>query len=302
MPKRKDPIAEEVISLKSGRKLAYCEHGVRDGEPVIFFSGAGFGRRYVPTPFPELLDEHAVRLITVDRPGYGRSDPQPGRNYRDWVGDTSQLMDHLGLSKARFVAHSAGTPHLAALCALAPQKVIAAAFVCPVAPIVGKVPLERPQETFARGCGRFCLLYFGGVLDSVFGAVFGKWQADPTTFVNDSMKQIVAKKDVAFMKEHPDFFKDRYASDFGDAVKPPHGVAAMLEDMFHVNNVPWEFGYSDVVGVPVQVWWGGADDTAPHGKWICEQLGVEGTCVGDAGHGLIHSEFGPIVEALLRVG
>lgn len=232
------------------------------------------------------------------------SDPQPGRTYRDWVSDTKQLMDHLGLARARFVAHSAGTPHLAAVCALASSRVIAAAFVCPVAPIVGTVPLERPPETLGRGCGRLCLLYLGKVLDSVFGAVFRKWQADPATFVTDSMKQIVAKKDVSFMKEHPDFFQHQYASDFGDAVKAPHGVDAMLEDMFHVNNVLWEFGYSDIIssGVPVEVWWGGADDTAPHGQWICQQLGVEGTRLGDAGHGLIHSEFGAIVQAVLKLG
>ena len=120
--------------------------------------------------------------------------------------------------------------------------------------------------------------------------------------------QIVAEKDVAFMKDHPEFFQVQYAADFGDAVKPPNGVSPMLEDMFHLNKVPWGFGYSDLTRDnknnnpnKFQVWYGGADDTAPHGKWVCEQLGIEGRCIDDAGHGLIHSEFGPILEDLLQV-
>lgn len=306
MQRRKEPIAEEAITLKCGRKLAYCEHGVKDGEPIVFFCGAGFGRRNVPTPFPGLLEEHSVRFIAVDRPGYGRSDPHPGRTYRDWAGDVQELMDHLELDRARFLAHSAGTPHLAAVCAFAPKRVTAASFVCPVAPITGTPPTDRPHENFTRGCARFCLLNMGGLLDKLFGTVFGKWQADPTSFVKDSKSQIVAKKDVAFMEEHAEFFQVQFADDFGQAVREPHGVSAMLQDMFHLNRVPWEFGYSDLGAVrsrvPVQVWWGGADDTAPHGKWICDQLGIEGECVEEAGHGLIHTEFGPILKALLRVG
>jgi len=306
-PIKNEPIAEEVITLRCGRNLAYCEYGSKDGEPILFFSGAGFGRRYVPTPFPNHLEELSVRFITVDRPGYGASDPQPGRTYRDWVGDVEQLLDYLGLSMVRFLAHSAGTPHLAAVCAFAPRRVVAAALVCPVAPIVGDPPVDRPHENWTRGFARFCLLHLGGVLDRLFGAVFRKWQADPTTYVRDTMKQIVAEKDVAYMKEHPEFFQVQYAAAFGDAVHAPNGVPAMLEDMFHLNSAPWGFAYSELGKsktdtFPVQAWWGGADDTAPHGKWICEQIGVEGQCVEDAGHGLIHNEFEPIIKSLLQGG
>jgi len=165
---RKDPIVDDSILLSNGRKLAYCEHGVHDGEPVIFFCGAGMGRNYVPTPYLDLLETHEFRLITIDRPGYGNSDPHPHRTLSDWVPDIKELMDHCQLPKARFLAHSAGTPHLAAVCALAPERVVAASLVCPVAPIVGS---HRPTETFGRGILRLLLLYGGGLVDNLFGAV-----------------------------------------------------------------------------------------------------------------------------------
>ena len=170
MPTR-DPLVEEVITLTGGRKLGYCEHGLADGEPIIFFPGAGFGRRCVPTPFPNLLADHGVRLIAVDRPGYGLSDLHPGRCYRDWAEDVRQLMEHLKLDKARFLAHSAGTAHLAAVCAFAPELVAVASLVCPVSPIVGDPPHDRPYENFSRGCARVLLLYGGWCLDGLFGAV-----------------------------------------------------------------------------------------------------------------------------------
>lgn len=172
--RREDPILEEVITLKCGRKLGYCEHGVSDGEPVVYFPGAGFGRRCVPTPFPNLLvDQHpAVRFIAVDRPGYGLSELHPGRCYRDWADDVQQLMEHLKLDEARFLAHSAGTPHLAAVCAFHPELVKTASLVCPISPILGNPPRDRPHEkALSRACGRFLLLRCGGLLDKLFGFV-----------------------------------------------------------------------------------------------------------------------------------
>ena len=166
------PIVDDSITLQSGRKLAYCVHGVENGLPIIFFCGAGFGRMVVPTPDHSLLETHNVKFITVDRPGYGDSTPmQEGRTYKDWVGDVEALMDHLGLDQARFLAHSAGTPHLAAVCAFAPQKVVAASFVCPVSPIVGEPPIDRPFENFSRGAGRLMTIHAGGFLDKMFGYV-----------------------------------------------------------------------------------------------------------------------------------
>lgn len=337
----------EVITLKCGRKLGYCQHGaIADGEPVVFFPGAGFGRTCVPTPDPGLLAREGVRLISVDRPGYGLSDRDPGRTLRDWAGDVRELMERLGLDggdgeqsdgidtglgdgknqkkaktkRVRFLAHSAGTPHLAAVLAFEPALAKAgAAFVCPVSPIVGDPPDDRPAETaWSRVLGRFCLLRCGGLLDGIFGAAFGRWQADPATFATDLEKQIVAKKDAEFMEQNREFFRGRFVQDFGDAVRPPNGVDAMLDDMFRVNRKAWGFSYSDAAvavgkagaagnaGQPptVAVWWGSDDDTAPHGEWVCRQLGVSpGRCrVEGGGHGIIHSELGPILRDLLRLG
>ena len=63
------PRADATITLADGRTLAYCEWGNPTGSPVLLVHGAPGSRLLCP-------DEDAtagagVRLLTVDRPGYG---------------------------------------------------------------------------------------------------------------------------------------------------------------------------------------------------------------------------------------
>src|SRR5690625_777359 len=60
-------------SRPSGRSLTGLVHGPVDGTPILFIAGAGTGKSMV---FGEdLLKICGIRLITMDRPGMGGSDP-----------------------------------------------------------------------------------------------------------------------------------------------------------------------------------------------------------------------------------
>jgi len=61
------------VSRPSGRSLTGLVHGPVDGTPILFIAGAGTGKSMV---FGEdLLKICGIRLITMDRPGMGGSDP-----------------------------------------------------------------------------------------------------------------------------------------------------------------------------------------------------------------------------------
>lgn len=65
------------VGRPSGRSLSGLVHGPADGTPILFIAGAGTGKSMV---FGEhLLDTRGIRLITMDRPGMGGSDPDPTR-------------------------------------------------------------------------------------------------------------------------------------------------------------------------------------------------------------------------------
>jgi hypothetical protein len=74
--------------LPGGRRLAWAEWGPPDGVPVMFCPGAatsrslGFGSH--------LVAGLGVRLLSVDRPGLGGSDPAPGRGLLDFAADVAE--------------------------------------------------------------------------------------------------------------------------------------------------------------------------------------------------------------------
>jgi pimeloyl-ACP methyl ester carboxylesterase len=52
-----------------------------------------------------------VRLIAVDRPGYGMSDAKRGRTLLDWPDDVIELADALSLEKFAVMGVSGGGPY-----------------------------------------------------------------------------------------------------------------------------------------------------------------------------------------------
>src|SRR5699024_1947321 len=62
--------------LPDGRRLAYSEQGDPAGRPLLLLHGTP-GSRLQRHPDGELARRAGVRLVTVDRPGFGLSDPAP---------------------------------------------------------------------------------------------------------------------------------------------------------------------------------------------------------------------------------
>ena len=75
-----------------------------------------------------------VRLICPDRPGFGRSTYQPGRDLLDWSSDVEQLADRLDLGRFGLIGHSGGGPHAFACAASLPERITRVATVSSVAP------------------------------------------------------------------------------------------------------------------------------------------------------------------------
>ena len=83
-----DGVINEHLTLKraDGRQLGYAEYGDPTGHPVFAFHGVP-GARYMFRPTAGPAIRHGLRIIAPDRPGYGLSEPQPGRQLADWLDD-----------------------------------------------------------------------------------------------------------------------------------------------------------------------------------------------------------------------
>lgn len=96
------------VSLTDGRALGFAAYGPPDGTPVVFLPGAGCGR--LMAFGEEWLQDRHIRLISVDRPGLGLSDPDPDKSFTSMAADVVRLIDELVGHPVPVVANSQGAP------------------------------------------------------------------------------------------------------------------------------------------------------------------------------------------------
>jgi pimeloyl-ACP methyl ester carboxylesterase len=117
-------IISETISMPDGRKLGISHYGDLKGKPLLFFPGFGVSR-LAAHPDQTIASSHGIHVISVDRPGIGLSDPQPGRSLLDWPNDITFLADKLCISKFAILGWSAGGAFALACAYKIPERLIA---------------------------------------------------------------------------------------------------------------------------------------------------------------------------------
>lgn len=125
--------ATSTTTLDDGRTLAYAEFGDPDGAPVFVFHG-GIGSRGFGLLFEDAAREIGVRIVSPDRPGYGRSDPVSDRTLLDWPDDVAALADSLDVDRIAVLGVSGGGPYAAACAHAMPERLTAAALVSSMGP------------------------------------------------------------------------------------------------------------------------------------------------------------------------
>src|SRR2546429_202316 len=134
------PQNDKVISLIDGRTLGYAEYGDPTGTPVFFFHGLPGSRRQ-RHPDDSIATELGARIITMDRPGYGLSDFQPGRKLLDWPDDVAQLAEALNIDRFAAIGLSGGGPYLLACAYKMPERLTSAIVIS------GMGPVDNPEAT-----------------------------------------------------------------------------------------------------------------------------------------------------------
>jgi pimeloyl-ACP methyl ester carboxylesterase len=122
-----------TLALPDGRDLSYAEYGDPDGIPVFAFHGV-IGSRLLWSLCDDAAAERGIRLVAPDRPGFGGSDFQRGRDLLDWPADVCALADHLGVERFGVVGFSGGGPHALACAHTHPARVRGVSLVSTVTP------------------------------------------------------------------------------------------------------------------------------------------------------------------------
>lgn len=149
-------VDDEVLLLPDGRAAHYWDNGL-DGPAVLFFHGTPDTRHAAMTGAPA-AGAVGVRLVAVNRPGYGRSDRF--ETTQTSVGDdAAAVADLLGIDDFAVLGMSVGATYAVACAAQHPDRVRSVALVA--APASGREDdatveevADRLRPEFARWAAR----------------------------------------------------------------------------------------------------------------------------------------------------
>jgi pimeloyl-ACP methyl ester carboxylesterase len=254
------------VGSADGRRLAVQVSGHPAGRPVFLLHGTP-GSRVGPFPRGRVLYELGVRLVTFDRPGYGRSDRLALRRVADVAADVEAIADALGLDQFAVLGRSGGGPHALACAALLPGRVTRAAVLVGLAPWAAKgldwfagMAKSNVEEYTAAAEGREALV-------ASLGPAARGIKADPARlFVSisgempESDRMVVADAGIRRM------LVQNYAEAFRVSA---HG---WYDDILAFRT-PWGFNLSDI-DVPVLLWHGENDVFSPvsHSRWLASSI------------------------------
>jgi pimeloyl-ACP methyl ester carboxylesterase len=123
----------QFASLPDGRRLAYDDVGDPSGVPVLYLHGCP-NARLSRHPEDDIAVECGVRLLAVDRPGYGESDAPADASLVGQARDLAAMLDALELDRCAVLAWSAGAPSAVALAHVAPDRLTHVALACGTLP------------------------------------------------------------------------------------------------------------------------------------------------------------------------
>jgi pimeloyl-ACP methyl ester carboxylesterase len=172
--------ANNLIALRSGRKLEVQEYGDRAGHPVFFFHGL-IGSHYQASYIAEQAEREGLRIIAPNRPGVGRSEFVLRKSGLDAVDDIEDVAAAFELDDFSVIGISGGTPYaLAATCRLG-RRVRTVTIISGMGPI--RLPgalhgMDRRRRLFLGAGSRYPQLAV-----RAFQAAANRFRADPDRFL-----------------------------------------------------------------------------------------------------------------------
>lgn len=243
-----------TVSLDDGRTVAYAEWGDRTGRPLFSLHGTP-GCRLSRHPDFRLWSDLRLRVITLDRPGYGSSTPLPGRRVGHAAHDVSAVADALGVERFLVIGGSGGGPHALACAAGLGDRVTACAAVASAAPLTrdevnGLIRLNQESYQVFAAQGREGMAKF---LADLRNAILADPSGAMSVNLADSPKadlEWYARADVQAVQRES----------LLEALRP--GVQGWVDDAVSIFHDDWGIDWTDTP-CPVRFWHSDDDANGP---------------------------------------
>jgi pimeloyl-ACP methyl ester carboxylesterase len=236
--------SEGTVAVGGGRRVGFGITGDPGGRPVLWSHGGGGSRRLaLGTPGEQAAAE--VRMVTVERPGFGLSDDRPGWTLLDCAADTAAVARHLGIDRYVAAGVSAGSRVALACGAGADPGVAAVGVVSGLVP-----PAWFPDDDLVALAARD-----PAAAESAVRAYAERRAADIEATV-DAMGRQPAPDGPVYAR--PDV-RAQFVATLREGNRSGPGAAA--RDAL-LSNLPWGFDLADV-RPPVHWWHGTVDPLVP---------------------------------------
>jgi pimeloyl-ACP methyl ester carboxylesterase len=245
---------EHSVTLIDGRTIAYRCYGDPLGSPVLALHGTP-GSRLKFAAFDACAAAAGMRLIAIDRWGYGLSSPHPNGTFADFGTDMVAFAERLGLDRLAIVGVSGGGPFAVAAAASLGRRAAALALVSPVG------LFHRASADSKVALGWFHSLCFR-VLPRVPGAiplVFQVARLGLAVSPNVLMPRAVVRSSIDKKTMDDAALRHREIENFKAGLA--FGVAGPVKDM-ELFNKDWNLNLSQIT-VPTMIWIGLRDGNIP---------------------------------------
>lgn len=248
-----------TVTVSDDRQLGYAQFGASDGLPVVAFSGTP-GSRWFSAFFHDTARESGYSVLSLERPGYGRSDPVTERRLHQWPSTVREATEALGIDEFGIVAFSGGGPHALACGIEIPDRVTAISLASPACRPAG---FENRRYRAVLWLARNAPWLLSPLCSAMAGL---SRHGDPEQIAANYIGAAVSDTDVA---DGVTAGEIAY-SDFLEAFRNgPRGTVAELRLLA----ASWELDLAQI-DVPVECWHSDADDEVPlsAARSLCDEI------------------------------
>jgi pimeloyl-ACP methyl ester carboxylesterase len=266
--RNQDESSRQTLDLPDGRKLGYAFYGsaLPNAPTVVFIHGSG-DNRLSGGFFHKAAEDLDMRIVSVDRPGWGLSSSRMGGTVLGFAQDVKCLMSELNIQHYGLVGVSGGGPFTLACAHVLPEDQLKS-----VTMLIAAGPWK---STVMRHAKWVPWLFWTAINSSAVLRRWGSRQAmtkygnmSCEDYVKTNRKQMASwwvrllsrphEKDLAIFRDDAMF---EYAYDLlQENCKRADGVDGMVEDWRVMTTEDLGFELEDIRrDLPIQLWYGKYD-------------------------------------------
>ncbi len=243
----------KTMTLPDGRTFGYSDVGNKNHTPLVMLHPST-GSRLQQHPNKHIALEQKVRVISIDRPGYGLSDPCEDASLNSVARDIGYLLDFLNIHRFAVAGFCGGGPYALAVSARLRHRVVHTSLISSVTPFQ-EINLLHGVKTTNKMMAHLALKAPEVLRHLIFLIV--KNVVDEPERYFDQVIDHLGGSDASVLQE-PEALEN-FVVAFREAVR--QGSSAFVHDLYTLSN-SWEIDYAAITS-PITMWHGHEDRHVP---------------------------------------